>query len=328
MATQNAQQPAPEEPEPAQVATSSVRAEATQLSIEEMSRIMDVAAALRRERKIASRELNRDQTRQMLRERLQEAADVSGDEITPAEIDFAIDQYFETQHEFKPPESGLETTMAHLYVLRGTIAKWAVVIAGGAVLWWSLFSFGIMPGEARNQRIANELYGQVRQTASAVEEMAVVPDVKARIVSLTKQAESYRDAGQVQELQAVAQEIAQQQAVLQQEYELQIAQSPQTGIDRYVEASGSISGYYLIVEARNTKGQPVKLPIRDAETGKIVRTSKWGEQVSKEVYDAVAADKQADGIVDQSTFAAKRRGEVDLQMKLPDAVRGRQITKW
>ena len=116
-----------------------------QLSIEQMTRIMDVAATLRRERSIAERELNLSETKRMLRQRLLETAKVSGDPVSEAEIDAAIDHYFETQHEFEGPGASLETLMAHLYVMRNKIAMGVAVVGGGLALWWGLFGFGAMP---------------------------------------------------------------------------------------------------------------------------------------------------------------------------------------
>ena len=51
-----------------------------------MTRIMDVAATLRKERAIVDEQLNIDQIKAKLRERLLEAAKVSGDPVTEAEI--------------------------------------------------------------------------------------------------------------------------------------------------------------------------------------------------------------------------------------------------
>jgi hypothetical protein len=115
--------------------------EESELSLEQMSRIMDVAVALRRERTLAERELNRDETCRMLREKLREAAAVSGGTLTDAEIDIAINHYYDRLHAFEEPASSWQTFMAHVYVRRTQIA--IALTALGAILAWSFFSLAI-----------------------------------------------------------------------------------------------------------------------------------------------------------------------------------------
>lgn len=326
MAIQTAQQPEQDQPRRAS-------ADDQQLSIAEMVRVMDVASALKRERSIAERELNREETKQLLREKLMETARLTGDPVTEDEIDAAIEHYFDNLHEFQPPEASGETLLAHLYVMRTTIAKWACAIGVAAALWWGMFSFGIMPGKARDARIAAELQGHINKSAAAAIEMATVPNVKERIAQLTKQADAYREAGKLTEMQEIAEQIAAQEMLLRQEYTIEVVQSPKSGIDRYADGGEKLSGYYLIVQARNPDGSIRRMQIRDAETGKIKTVSQWGELVPKETYDQIAADKQADGIVDQTAFARKSKGElkVNVTMQAPDGgvlSRGRQITQW
>lgn len=120
----------------------------TDLSLEEMSRVMDVAVALRRERSVAVRELNRDETLRLLREKLREAAAVSGGTLTDGEIDAAIRQYYDRLHAFEEPPSSWETFMAHVYIRRTQIAV-ALTALGAVIAAWSFLSLAIWgyPGE-------------------------------------------------------------------------------------------------------------------------------------------------------------------------------------
>lgn len=111
------------------------------LSLEEMTRVMDVARTLRKERSIAERELNRDETIRLLRGKLREAADLAGDPVTDEQIEVAIQQYFENLHEFDPPEAGLESTLAGIYVRRYEIA-WGVAIVATALVTWAWWLAG------------------------------------------------------------------------------------------------------------------------------------------------------------------------------------------
>ena len=101
------------------------------LTLGEMTRMMDVARTLRKERSIAQRELNRQETIALLRQKLREAADLAGDPVTDEQIEAAIRNYYDNLHEFEPPEPGLQTFLATVYVRRYAIIGWGLVIAVG-----------------------------------------------------------------------------------------------------------------------------------------------------------------------------------------------------
>ena len=110
-----------------------------ELTIAETLRVMDVAREMRDQRKTAEEMFRRDDLRSRLREKLIRTAHMSGDNVTAAEIDAAIDQYLETLHTFEDPEPGWESFIAHCWVWRGRIAMGiatASVIASS--LWFLL----------------------------------------------------------------------------------------------------------------------------------------------------------------------------------------------
>ena len=107
------------------------------LTLEETLRVMDVAREMRDERERAEEMFRRDDFKTSLREKLMRTAKVSGDDVTEAEIDAAIDQYMDTLHTFEPPKSGFKNFMAHCWVWRDKIL-WSLAgltaTAGG--LWY------------------------------------------------------------------------------------------------------------------------------------------------------------------------------------------------
>ena len=108
-----------------------------ELSLEEMLRIMDVASTLRKEQTLVEQQLNLEETKAMLRTRLLEAAEVTGEKLTLEQVDIAIDSYFDKLHQFEEPTGSFEVFLAHLYVMRGTLLGWAVGIAATAgILSW------------------------------------------------------------------------------------------------------------------------------------------------------------------------------------------------
>ena len=73
--------------------------------------------------------------------------------------------------------------------------------------------------------------------------------------------------------------------------------------------------------------------IHDIETGKNVDATTWGERVPKEVYDRLGADKRADGILNETGFAVKRKGFSEETVTMPGVdgkplKRAGQITRW
>jgi len=105
-----------------------------QLSIEQTLRIMDVATMLRKEQAIVEQQLNIEETKAMLRERLLEAAKVTGERLTEEQVDIAIEHYYDKLHVFEAPKWSVSLALAHLYVLRTDIIKWTVAIGATAGL--------------------------------------------------------------------------------------------------------------------------------------------------------------------------------------------------
>lgn len=153
-AVQVAQAPGPDESSRSQSASRPATAPATepttvptaeeaaqtptqQLTLEETLRIMDVATTLRKEQSLVEQQLNIEETKAMLRERLMAAAKVTGERLTEEQVDIAIAHYYDKLHVFEKPKWSLSLAMAHLYVLRGTIVKWTVAIGATAgLLYW------------------------------------------------------------------------------------------------------------------------------------------------------------------------------------------------
>lgn len=109
------------------------------LTLQETLRVMDVARELRDQRQLAEEMFRRDEIRNSLREKLVRTARLSGDDVTEAEIDAAIDQYMETLHVYEDPSDGLKSVIAHAWVWRDRIL-WSIAGLATAGGLWYLFS--------------------------------------------------------------------------------------------------------------------------------------------------------------------------------------------
>jgi hypothetical protein len=307
------------------------------LSLPELLRIMDVATTLRKEQEVVEEQLNFDQIKARLRERLLEAAKVAGEAVTPEQIDAAIDDYYDKLHSFEEPRWSFSVLLAHLYVRRVTILKWLIGIAAVVALTWSLLISGILPGEARTRNELERLTEQINTRAAAVRVLSADEVVQGDVAKLLATVETYRANQETAKLDEVLKKLTVLQGQLEAEYQIVVVSNPgqQSGIDRYYtdDQGERASGYYLIVEARTADGKPMPVPVINRETGKMEQRSQWAEMVPQEVYNRVAADKQADGVLDETVFATKQRGQLEPQVSMSDEagqplVRRGQITSW
>ncbi|WP_168566239.1 DUF6384 family protein [Crateriforma spongiae] len=112
---------------------------AENLTLEETLRVMDVARELRDRRQTAEEMFRRDEVRQKLREKLMKTARLSGDNLTEAELDTAIQQYMDRLHTYQDPAPGMNSFLAHLWVRRHQVAWTLATIAAAAGGLWYWF---------------------------------------------------------------------------------------------------------------------------------------------------------------------------------------------
>lgn len=103
------------------------------MTISETLRVMDVAREMRQQRESAEEMFRHDEVRVRLREKLMRTAAMSGDRVTEAEIDAAIDQYLSNLHTYSAPQPGMKKWIAYCWIWRYRLAAAATaVVATGA----------------------------------------------------------------------------------------------------------------------------------------------------------------------------------------------------
>lgn len=315
-----------------------------QLSLLEMGRIMDVAATLRKERSIVQQQLNLEQTKAKLRERLLEAARIAGDPVTEREVDAAIEQYYDRLHEFRQPKKSWRTLLAHLWVRRGPILAGLVALAALAATLWGLLAAGLLPGEARDVKVAarqaaavDQAYREFEAAIASIRQLSDDPEVAGEAKALASSALIAKNEADQNKLDDLLTEASQLQATLESSYRLVIpsGSDEQSGFQRdWTDENGTrTSGFYLVVEARDLQGRAVEAPVRNRETDRVQRVSRWAEQVPEDVFNRLLADKTEDGVLDERLFGEKVRGrrELDVLIEGPDdkpLPRMGQITSW
>ena len=109
------------------------------LTLEETLRVMDVAREMREQRETAEEMFRRDDIRRNLRDKLVRTARLSGDNVTEAEIDAAIQQYMDNLHTYEDPKAGLNNFIAHCWIWRDRILMGATALAAAAGGLWYFF---------------------------------------------------------------------------------------------------------------------------------------------------------------------------------------------
>ena len=111
------------------------------LRLDEMTRILDVASELHARQQQVHQQLHLDDVKQDLRERLLAGAKAAGEEVTSEQIDAAIAHYFGELHAYEDPPRSFSTFLAEAYVRFGLWPAYGLLIAVAALAAWSLYLF-------------------------------------------------------------------------------------------------------------------------------------------------------------------------------------------
>jgi hypothetical protein len=316
-------------------------AQADVLSLPEMLRIMDVATALRHNREQVEEQLNFDELKVRLRAKMIEAAKVTGEEVTPEEVDAAIGQYYSRMHTFAEPPWSLPLVLAHLYVRRRAIAWTAGLLCAALGLWWVLLGSSGAPlsTQGRTHRQVEALADTVTRRTRAIQAAAQDPDTTKELARLAAEAETFRKQEDPTKLGAVESQLAEIEARLNEEYAVSAAFDPKDPKKRNVVKRGTVFekrvvlGCYVVVQARRADGTVLTRRVHNLESNRDEDVTVWAEQIPEEVYNRLARDKTEDGVLNETAFAVKRRGRAEEEVVMPGAngrplTRRGQITHW
>ena len=106
-------------------------------------------------------------------------------------------------------------------------------------------------------------------------------------------------------------------ATLRQEFTLRIVNIPaEYSRIWYNNATHTDKLYYVIVEARDSKGNLVPQDIISELDGSKRRVTRWAERVSPQTYEDVGRDKQDDGVIQNDLVATKRFGHLEPEYSM------------
>ena len=124
------------------------------LKLDEFLMMVDVATTVRQKQEEVNKQLNIYEVRAELKNRLQETAQVSGEQLTDFQIESAINSYFDGLYSFQEPQRDFGTRIAEIYVERGRLAKKfgippLIGVAAAGLIWLS--AEGIQSARLKSQ---------------------------------------------------------------------------------------------------------------------------------------------------------------------------------
>jgi len=313
------------------------------LSVAEMLRIMDVATTLRLDRELVEEQLNVEQLKERLKERMLAASKVTGESVTPEEVDLAIRQYYAKLYTFHEPKMSFRVALAHAWVRRRELLiKSGLLLTACALGWWLIFSPSApLAASGRAHRKAGQITAEIAKRAEVVRATAHDPKVAPEVARLVSEADAYRKRDDVKGLESIRNDLEDVKSKLGEEYAvIAVPQDTKQGRNRSTvvryppDNNGKlIKAYYLFVQARKADGKPIPRRIHNSEIAVDEDVTTWAEQIPEAVYERLAKDKREDGILNETAFAVKRKGELNEEVTMPGAdgkplARMGQITRW
>ncbi|MGH1351166.1 MAG: DUF6384 family protein [Methyloligellaceae bacterium] len=273
---------------------------------------MDVVDTLRHDEKLVDRELNAKGRREKLIKRLRNLYKGQGIEVPDHLLEEGVKALEDGRFTYEPPKKGFAVWLAKMYIARQKVGMaLAVVLIACASLFW----YSSRPPE---------LVTVLKQVQT-----------ESRDTTATQQAKQLGEAGLTAHkagnrdlLQANTKNLKSMLETLRQNYTLRIVtgKGERSGVWRIPKSNRQARNYYLVVEAVTKSGKILALNIRNEETGKTDKVTRWGIRVDKSVYDEIARDKQDDGIIQNVIVGEKQRGFLKVEYKIAEP-RG-SITKW
>jgi hypothetical protein len=289
--------------------------------LDEVMLAMDVVDTLRRRERLVTTALDDLDRKEDLKERLRKIYAAQGIDVPDHVIEQGVAALEEGRFTYSPPPRSLATRLARIYVNRGDWGKWVGGILGVMILAAVIHYVSFVAPDAD---LPQDL---VRVHSEAI---ALSGNDRAR-----ETLERYLGAGQsalrnddIEGARRALRELETARTILGQEYSLRIVNRPgeRSGVWRIPDVNTGARNYYILVEAVDPTGRVLRVPILNEETRETETVASWGLRVDEETFNAVARDKQDDGIIERDRFGFKARGE--LVPRYDMRTTGGAITKW
>jgi type II secretory pathway component PulM len=301
--------------------------------LDEVMLAMDVVDTLRHRQDLAVRELGTDAKEKQLLDKLRDIYHHQGIEVPDHILREGVAALQESRFVYDPPKPGLGTSLARIYVSR---KRWGKPIGAAlvALLLVGVGYFGVWQpyqnGQAEQARIelAEGLPAQMDALYQTIFEETKVQQAVTDAEALRSRGKTFAAEGNRAGAEQAVADLTALRDQLRQEYTLRVVNRSgvQSGFWTIPEINTAATNYYIVVEALDSDGEVLSLPILNEENGEVEVVSHWGVRVPENVYDGVAADKLDDGIIQINEVGRKSDGFLDVEYNLP--VLGGAVTRW
>lgn len=239
------------------------------------------------------------------------------------------------EHRFRydPPTRGVAATLSRLYVIRDKWLPPAVAVAIMFVIAFGGFFLIYRPWHEAQVRqaeleLSEGMPAQMDALYQTIFEETKVQQAANSAAEIRARGKDAAKAGDRAGAQQAIDELTAIRDTLRAEYQLKIVdrQGAKWGFWSFPESNSEATNYYIIVEPLDSGGKALSLPIRNEETGRTETVSMWAERVPEEIYRAVEADKDDDGVIEHDLVAIKDFGFLEPDYLVQ--VLGGQVTRW
>lgn len=301
--------------------------------LDEVMLAMDVVDTLRHRQDLATRELDGAAREEQLIDRLRDIYHQQGIEVPDHILKEGVAALAESRFVYEPPKPSFGMTLARLYVGR---KRWGKPVAAGllALVVLGIGYFGVW----RPYQGAQEAAAQVELAQGLPAQMDALYQTiydETKVQQAVTDAERYRARGKAfaaegnrSGAEAAVTSLTELRDRLRQQYVLRVVNRSGTNsvIWTFPDNNTSATNYYAIVEAIDPSGNSIELPILNEENGQTEKVKIWGIRIPETVYNAIAADKRDDGIIQGNEMGRKSDGFLDVEYNIP--VLGGAITRW
>ena len=301
--------------------------------LDEVMLAMDVVDTLRHQQDLVTRELDGVAREKQLIERLRNVYRQQGIEVPDHILKEGVSALAESRFTYAPPAPGLGTSLARLYVGR---KRWGRPLVAGlvALVVLGVGYFGIWQpyqrGQAEQARIelTEALPAQMDALYQTIYDETKVQQAVVQADGLLARGKAQVAEGNRAGAEDAITRLTALRDLLRRQYSLRVVnrQDVQSGFWTFPEINTDATNYYLVVEALDPDGKALTLPVLNEENGQTENVAIWGVRVPETVYNAVAADKLDDGIIQGNLVGRKSDGFLDVEYLMP--VMGGAVTQW
>ena len=302
-------------------------AQTTPHHLDDVMLAMDVVDTLRHDRALAARDMASVERREDLIARLRGIYKAQGINVPDDVLLDGVKALEEQRFAYAPPKAGLGTSLARLYIRR---RKWLPLLYTIAFIIGSLGAVNyvgfVRPAQVQADRVErllkNELPMQLEQARDKAIDLAETQTLKTTARDIYAAGEIALVDRNITAAETAVAELNDLGRALGQTYQLRI-------VSRYGEASGiyldslsdsNVRNFYLIVEAVDATGNVLRVNIEDERDKITEAVTKFGVRVPQSVFNAVAADKRDDQIIQDDILGRKERGVLTPQLKFDGPV--------